>query len=224
MKDSGEITELNYFYRLPDEVRESSLKVLAAYVRLSNTAARKLAGEVDLSGCVRWCFDEIEGYGGSELQLLAAQVAVKAGLDEIVRDFLLDAFADDRIKLDVLTSLAERNEFNCFGVVICHIYKRITTSALGLGRTKKKFFVQAYARLIAHFSVLDDENGAIFAEAAEKLYAKLAQEGRLECVKNAEVLAAAIYRVSGVNAAGIEGDKIYSFFEVGEDEINKLIN
>ena len=43
-------------------------------------------------------------------------------------------------------------------------------------------------------------------------------------MKNAEVLAAAIYRVSGVNAAGIEGDKIYSFFEVGEDEINKLIN
>ena len=156
--------------------------------------------------------------------MTVSQIAVKAGLDEIVRDFLLDAFADDRIKLDVLTSLAERNEFNCFGVVICHIYKRITTSALGLGRTKKKFFVQAYARLIAHFSVLDDENGAIFAEAAEKLYAKLAQEGRLECVKNAEVLAAAIYRVSGVNAAGIEGDKIYSFFEVGEDEINKLIN
>lgn len=224
MKDSGAITELSYFYRLPNEVRESSLKVLAAYMRLSNTAARKLAGEVDLSECVLWCFDEIEGYGGSELQLLAAQVAVKAGLDDIVRDVLLDAFADDRMKLDVLTSLAERNEFNCFGVVVCHVYKRITTSALGLGRLKRKFFVQAYARLVAHFSVLDDENGAIFAEAAEKLYAKLAGDGRLEDVKNAEVLAATIYFLSGVNAAGIEGDKIYSFFEVGEEEIQKLIN
>ncbi len=223
MKDSGEIAELSYFYRLPNDVRESSLKLLAAYLRLSNSAAKKLAAEVDLSECVKWCFDEIEGYGGSELQLLAAQVAVKAGLDDIVRDILLDAFIDDRLKLDVLNSLAERNEFNCFGVVICHVYKRITTTSLAVGRLKKKHFVQAYARLLAHFSVLDDENGALFAEAAEKLYEKLSTEGRLDEVKSVDILSAAIYLFSGVNAAGIEGDKIYSFFEVTAEQINNLL-
>lgn len=223
MKESGDVSELSYFYRLPNDVRESSLKVLAAYLRLSNGAAKKLAAEVDLSECVKWCFDETEGYGGSELQLLAAQVAVKAGLDGIVRDVLLDAFADDRLKLDVLISLAERNDFDCFGVVICHIYKRITTAALDLGRLKRKYFVQAYARLVAHFSVLDDEHGMYFAEAAEKLYSKLAKEGRLDLVKDAEVLTAAIYCLSGVNAAGIEGDKIYSFFAVGEEQIKNLL-
>ncbi|MDE7083052.1 MAG: tetratricopeptide repeat protein [Clostridia bacterium] len=223
MKDSGEITELSYFYRLPNEVRESSLKVLAAYLRLSSAAAKRLSEEVDLTDCVKWCFDEIEGYGGSELQLLAAQVAVKAGLDELVSNILLDAFVDDRLKLDVLTSIAERNEFNCFGVVICHVYKRITFSSLDLGRLKRKYFVQAYARLVAHFSVLEDENGAVFAEVAENLYRRLAEEGRLDEVKNAEVITAVIYYLSGVNTAGIEGDKIYSFFEVSEEEIKKFI-
>lgn len=223
MKESGEISELSYFYRLPNEVRESSLKLLAAYMRLSGAAAKKLAGEVDLTDCIRWCFDEIEGFGGSELQLLAAQVAVKAGLDEVVRDILLDAFVDDRLKLDVLTSLAERNEFGCFGVVVCHVYRRITMTSLDIGRLKRKYFVQAYARLVAHFSVLDDEYGVEFAAAAERLYQKLFKEGRLEAAENVEVLTAAIYCLSEVKAAGIEGDKIYSFFEATKEQINNLI-
>ncbi len=222
MKESGEIKELSYFYRLPNEVRESSLKVLAAYMRLSNAAAKKLAAEVDLTECVMWCFDEIEGYAGGELQLLAAQVAVKAGLDDTVRDILLDAFLDDRMKIDVLISIAERNEFNCFGVVICNVYKRITFTALDLGRLKRKYFVQAYARLVAHFSVLDDENGAEFADAAENLYRKLEGEGRLSEVKSTEVLTAAIYYLSGVKAADVEGEKIYSFFEVTKEQIENL--
>lgn len=223
MKESGEIKELSYFYRLPNDVRESSLKLLAAYMRLSNTAAKKLATDVDLTDCVKWCFDETEGYGGNELQLLAAQVAVKAGLDGIVRNVLLDAFIDDRLKIEVLTSLAERNEFECFGVVICHIYKRITTTTLDIGRTKRKYFVQAYARLVAHFSVLEDDYGFAFADAAERIYRKLSEEGRLDEVKNVEVLTAAIYCLSEVNAAGIEGDKIYSFFEADKEQIDKLL-
>ena len=223
MKESGDISELSYFYRLPNEVRESSLKLLAAYMRLSNAAAKKLATEVDLSDCVKWCFDEIEGFGGSELQQLAAQVAVKAGLDTIVRSILLDAFVDDRLKIDVLTSLAERNEFECFGVVICHVYKRITTTMLDIGRLKRKYFVQAYARLVAHFSVLEDDYGFAFAEAAEKIYRKLSGEGRLDEIKSVDVLTAAIYCLSQVNAAGIEGDKVYSFFEVQKEQIDKIL-
>ena len=223
MAESGDIKELSYFYRMPNDVRESSLKLLAAYLRLSSAAAKKLATEVDLSDCIKWCFDEIEGYGGSELQLLAAQVAAKARLDGIVRNVLLDAFIDDRLKIEVLTSLAERNEFECFGVVICHIYRRITTAALDIGRLKKKYFVQAYARLVAHFSVLEDENGFLFAEAAESIYNNLAEHGRLEEVKNVDLLTAAIYRLSDVNAAGIEGDKIYSFFEVDKKHVDNLL-
>ena len=64
MIKSGQRAELSYFYRLPAEVRESSLKVLAAYMQLPDNAAKKLSKSVDLSACVRWCFDELEARGG----------------------------------------------------------------------------------------------------------------------------------------------------------------
>lgn len=219
---SGDMTELSYFYRLPAELRESSLKVLAAYMRLSSASARKFAREVDLSLCVQWCFDEREGKGG-ELQLLACQVAVKAEMEETVRGLLLDAFLDDRIKLDMLTSLAERNVFDCFGVVICNVYRRVTMRPLTVDRAKKKYFVRAYARLLAHFAILDDGFGEEFAAAAEEIYVKLAGEGRLDCVKNVEILTAAVYLVSKVRAAEISGDGIYEFFEVTKEQVNSLI-
>lgn len=223
MKESGEIIELSYFYRLPYEVRESSLKMLAAYLQLSASAAKKLAKEIDISDCVLWCFDEVEGLGDGELKRLAAEVAVKADLDAIVRNLLLDAFLEDKYKIDMLSRLAERNVFDCFGVVVCNVYKRVTTQPLELGRTKRKSFVRAYAKLVAHFSILDDDYGNAFAEAAEKLYEKLFNENRLDDAKNEDVLTAAVYSLSGVCAAGIEGDGIYSFFDITREQVDKLI-
>ena len=108
-------------------------------------------------------------------------------------------------------------------MVICHVYKRITTTTLDIGRLKRKYFVQAYARLVAHFSVLEDDYGFSFAEAAEKIYRKLSQDGRLDEIKSVDVLTAAIYCLSEVNAAGIEGEKIYSFFEVQKEQIDNLL-
>ncbi|MBD5631871.1 MAG: hypothetical protein HDP34_01390 [Clostridia bacterium] len=221
MVKSGEISELSYFYRLPQEVRESSLKMLAAYMRLSKAQARKLAAELDLSSCVKWCFDECEVKVG-DLQYLAAQVAIKANLDDIVRDLLLNAFLPDRFKLDVLSSLAERNEFNCFGVVICNVYKRVTTQMLGIGADKRKSFLRAYARLVAHFSILDDEHGKEFAAAAEDVYQRLSENGKLAVAKDTDALCAVIYIRSGVREADVDGEKINSFFEVTDEKIKKI--
>lgn len=223
LRERGEEMELSYFYRLPDDLRESSLKVLAAYMRLNKTSAKKLASQVDLSECVDWCFDETEGTGRSELRQFAAQVAVKAELDGTVRDILLDAFEDDKLKLDILNSLAERNEFDCFGVVICNVYRRVTTARLEIGRAKRRRFVEAYAKLVAHFSVLDDENGLMFAEATEKLYKKLADGGRLDEATDDGALTAAIYILSGVRVADLDGEKIFGFFEVSEEQVKKFL-
>lgn len=222
MYDSGEISELSYFYRLPQEVRESSLKILAAYVRLSQANAKKLASEIDLTSCVKWCFDETEGRASGELQYLASQVAVKAGLDEIVREILLNAFLGDQLKIDLLCALAERNEFDCYGVVICNVYKRVTMQQLFLGRTKKKNFIQAYSRLVAHFSILDDEHGKAFAAATESLYADMENTGRLDAAKDIDGLTAAIYLLSGVREANVTDENVYAFFDVSSEQINKI--
>lgn len=222
LKEKGESTELSYFYRLPTEVRESSLNVLAAFAKLSPAQAKKLAAEIDLTQCIRWLFDENE-MGSSQLYSLAAQTAALGGLDDIVRDILLDAFFDDRIKIELLTSLAERNESDCFGVVICNVYKRVTVFALDIGKLKRKMFVRAYARLFAHFAILDDDYGASFADAAETLYRKLESEDRLGEAKNIDVLTAAVFLLSEVRVAEIENDKIYDFFEVKKEQVEKLI-
>jgi len=206
MQKSGQISELSYFYRLPQEVRESSLKMLAAYLRLSPSSAKKLSSALDLSACIKWCFDECEGVGTDELQSLGAHVAVKAGMDEYVRGILLNAFVSDQLKIDTLAVLCCRNEFNCFGAVICNVYRRVTMQQLTIGRKKRVNFVNAYSRLVAHFSILDDDHGKSFAAAAEKLYNRLTEEDRLDAAKDTDALTAAIYIESGVRETGVTGE------------------
>lgn len=222
VSEGKERREMSYFYRLPQEVRESSLKLLAAYMRLSASSVKKLNAELDLTSCVKWCFDECEGKGGGELQSLAIHVAIKAGMDELVRDILLNAFLNDQLKIDALACLTERNEFNCFGVVICNVYRRVTMQALQLGRLKKINFVRAYARLVAHFSILDDEHGKAFAAAAEELYGVLLQENRLDVAKDTDALTAAIYIKSGVREAGVNGKQLWQFFDVTKAKVDKI--
>lgn len=223
LHEKGEWEELGYFYRLPTELRESSLKVLAASAKLPQKYAKKLSSQVDLSSCILWTFDECEGKGGGDLQLLAAQVAVACGKDEIVRDILLNAFIDGRLKMEMLSLIAERNVFDCFGVVICNVYMRVSTQALDLGRVKRKMFIEAYAHLFAHFAILDDDYSLTFATACEELYARLESEGRLGDVKNTEALCAAIYQLSEVRAADVDGEKIYSFFRTSKSAVDKIL-
>lgn len=223
MVREDKISELSYFYRLPQALRESSLKVMAAFLRLGERASEKFAGKVDLSQCVKWCFDEYEGANAVELQTLAVQVAVKAYLDDLVRAILLDAFLPDKLKLDIIASLAERNEINEFGLVICNVYKKVTTHTLLIDRKKRKNFVQAYARLVAHFSILDDSLGETFAAVAEMLYVKLKNENRLDAAADTSALCAALYKCSGVVEAGITEEKIEEFFDVSWDRINKIL-
>lgn len=222
LAETGEKQELSYFYRLPPELRENSLKVLMAYARLPQASAKKLAEAMDLTACVRWCFDEPEGKD-LELQRLACHVAVKAGLDEILREVLLNAFLGDSLKIETLGLIAERNVFDYFGVVICNVFKGVTVQALDIGKSKRKLFVRAYAKLFAHFAILKDEYSDRFADGAESLYRKLEAEGRLDGVRNVDALCAAIYVVSGVNAVELGNGGIYQFLGVTEQQVNKIL-
>ena len=221
--ESGETKEMSYFYRMPQEEREASLKLLAACTKLTNAQSEKLFAEVDITDCVLWCFDETEGSGESELQLLASVCAVKAGLDNLLRATLLNAFLSDGLKVKILTLIGERNEDNTFGVVLCHLYKKVAFRALNLGRLKRKNFLRAYATLTAHFGIIDIANGEAFACAAEKLYKKLEEDGRLAAASNCDALCAAIYHLSGVSEPDVRRDKLASFFDADEKKISALL-
>ena len=77
--------------------------------------------------------------------------------------------------------------------------------------------------MFAHFAILDDDYSLTFATACEELYARLESEGRLGDVKNTEALCAAIYKLSEVRAADVDGEKIYSFFRTSKSAVDKIL-
>ncbi|MDE6355685.1 MAG: tetratricopeptide repeat protein [Clostridia bacterium] len=213
--------ELTYYYRLPQEIRESSLRLISDFIKLPQSGVKSFKLKRELYGCIKWCLDECGN--DDEIKMLAAQVSVKAGFDDVVRDILLDAFCDDALKIETLVRLARRNEENEFGLTVYHIYKCVSTHKLAIGRTKRKIFVDAYAGLLAHFGILGEENGDGIARAAEFVYDKLEVEGRLNEVKSQDVLSAAIFILSGVDERNVTGKDICRFFGVKHADVYNLI-
>lgn len=221
--DGGKEGKLSYFYRLPQEVREDNLKVLSSYLSFPKTQAKMLYTPEQLERCINWCFDEVEGANGGDLQRVALMVAVKAELNHLVAKFMLDAFLPDEMKIELLTAIIERNEGVDIGVVICNVYKSLSIEAVDIGRAKRKKFLGAYANLCSHFVILGVYNGYKIKEATESVYFKLKEEGKLNLADDAQALATVIYIKSEVREAGISGKKIYTFFDVTEDRVNRIL-
>lgn len=222
LREEGKWEELSYFYTLPQQLRQSSLKMLAAFLKLPKKQAEQLAEELNIAGPIKWCFDDATPASTEELQIVAAQAAVKAKMDDYVRDLLLHPSLSDRMKIDVLENLAERNSDNSFGVVICNVFKRVTMRKLNTGIKKRVYFVRAYSRLIAHFSILENEYGERFATAAEKLYGRLEREERLDVAKDVDALTAAVFKEADVTDAGVTQENLCAFFDVSEARINNI--
>lgn len=218
---SGEHEDLSYFYNLPQEIKEASVKVLAAFLHLNKDQALRLADELNIDSHVKWCFDD-GSPADDRLQALAVRVAVKARSDDYVRDLLLHPFLSDSLKVDILELLCDRAEDNMFGVVVCNVYKRVTMKKLNTGAVKRKNFRSAYSRLVAHFSILDDSYGNRFLSAAEGLYARLEREGRLNAAADLDALTAAIFAEAGVDDAGITKENISAFFGVSAERITNI--
>lgn len=222
LQEQGSDEKLSYFYRMPQEMRESSLKVLAAFMQLSKDTAKKFCEQVDLSQVIKWCFDETEGSGSDELRRIATLAAVKAGLDDIVRKIFLNAFLSDELKVEALTAVVERNRPDVFGIVLCNVYKRIYVEPIFVGRLKRKAFVAAYARLVAHFSILNEDCTEAFITATHSLYDRLDERGKLSVADDIDALAAAIYIKSRVREAGVKGKNIYNFFDVTPERVKAI--
>ncbi len=210
---SGTAEQFGYFYRLPQNMRESSLELISAYYRLSKRAAARFARDVDILECIKWCFDETENTEDNQLHLIAALCAVKGGFDDYVRGLLLNAFLSDGLKIAVLHDICARNEDNQFGVVICNIYKGVDIYALQIGRSKRKHFIEAHSLLVSRFAILDEGYSARFCSAAEKVYDDMSRAGCLALAASVKSLAAAIFTVSGVRESGVPTDDVCGFFD-----------
>ena len=221
--DEGRVGELSYFYRLPQEVREENLNILTSYLSFSKAQAKKLYDPEQLERCINWCFDEVEGASSSDLQRVALLVAVKADLNYLIAKYMLDAFLPDEMKIELLTAIIERNEGVDMGMVICNVYKNVEIESVDIGRAKKKQFLGAYANLCSHYVILGMDNAYKIKDATEKVYSQLENAGKLNLANDTQALAAAIYIKSGVREAGIAGKKIYSFFDITQDRVNRIL-
>lgn len=214
---------LEYFYRLPKAECEANISFLTVFNRLSDAAAEKFCKETDVTGAIHWCFDEGDGNSSYELKLLGAMTAVKAGLDDTVRDILLDAFLEDGVKLEMLSALVQQNREGEYGIVVCNLYKRVALVPLTLGRNKKKIFLRAYGLAFSRFAMLEKEYPYMLAAAAEKLYTKLESEKRLDICRSVSALATAIIKFSEVKESGLTEEQICSFFGADMKKVNEIL-
>ncbi len=216
----NEKIDIGYFYRLPQSERESTLKILAATVSLPDSHIKEMSEAVDLTQCIRWCFDESEGTGNTELKTLGAICASLTGHDDIVSDFLLNAFIEDNAKIKVLTELGERNNDAEWNIVFCNMNKSVRFYRLQLPRTKKKLFVDSYAYLAAHFGIFGEKISLGFASACNRLYNKLEAEDKLKSLKNRSELSAAIFLDAGVKLPRLKKrEDILKFFNADGKKI-----
>lgn len=222
-KPRGERRTLEYFYRLPKEECQTNIGFLTAFNKLGDKSARKLGEEIDVSGAVHWCFDEGDSNSSYELKLLGALSAVKGGLDDLVRDILLDAFLQDGVKLEMLNAIVQQNRDGEYGIVVCNLYKRVTLVPINTGKNKKKTFLRAYGLVFSRFAMMEPEYPFMLAAATEKLYAKLEEEGRLDICRSTSALAAAIFKYSEVKESGLNDEQICSFFGADIKKVNAIL-
>ncbi len=223
LKKRNKHKELDYFYRLPADEREMNVAFLSAFNQMTDKQAKKVLDDPCTEDYIRWCFDEGDASSSYELHLLGALSAVKAKLDDMVRDILLDAFLEDAVKMETISALVQDNTEGDYGVVICNILRNIKLIKLEVGKLKHKYFMRAYAYTFSRFAMLSEEYGLKFNTAATKLYYKLEQEGRLADVKSVPALAAAILISADVKESALDDAMLTSFFGVTRQKVNAIL-
>lgn len=214
--------ELEYFYRLPRSECEANIAMLSAFTHLSDLNAQKLLKEADITAAIHWCMDEGEPNATEELKLVGAFAALKGGLDDTVRDVLLDSFMPDHVKLELLSGRVQQNKEGVYGIVVCNMFKRVNIFRVELGRKKRKAFLQAYGLAFSRFAILDESYSLLIAQATEGLYDKFIDEDKFDRCKSVPDLAAAIIKYSSIKEE-LSLEQICAFFGADVKKVEILL-
>ncbi len=214
--------EPNYFYHLPQEEREERCRMLIHIKERAKDEAQLFGLLAWHDGYFRWCFDEMDG-GDHDLQYLALVTAEHIRADDFIREVLLDDEVLDILKVEALRMLYERNEEDEYGLVLCHIYRRIRLLKIAIGRKKRKRFLEAYAKIASKFVVINDEYGKKIKKAAEELYRALENNASLDLVDSTDDCACAIFLLSGLKELRGNVDAVASAFEANAAKVRVLL-
>ena len=216
------LPEPNYFYHLPQEEREARCKTLIHIKECPKDEAQLFGLIAWHDGYFRWCFDEMDG-GDHDLQYMALVTAEYVHADDFIREVLLDSEVLDVLKVETLRLLYERNEEDEFGIVLCHIYRKVPLLKVQLGRKKRKRFIEAYARVASKFSVINDVYAKKIKTATESLYRDLEGCNALDLVDKADDCACAIFLYSGIKDLRGDIEVVAKAFEANTDKVKVLL-
>ncbi|MBQ8322757.1 MAG: tetratricopeptide repeat protein [Clostridia bacterium] len=214
--------EPNYFYHLPQEEREARCRTLVHIKECAKDEAQLFGLLAWHDGYFRWCFDEMDG-GDHDLQYLALVTAEHVRADDFLREVLLDDEVIDILKVETLRMLYERNEDAEFGLVLCHIYRRIKLLRISIGRKKRKRFLEAYGKVASKFVVINDHYGKKLKQAAEDLYRALEANNSLDLVDSSDDCACAVFLLSGLKELRGNVETVAAAFEANVAKVRVLL-
>lgn len=215
--------ETTYFYRIPQEEREMRCRALVKIGKYPKADAELFGALAFREGYFRWCFDEMDGME-HDLQYLALVVAAHAHVDEFIRDVLLDCEVSDVLKIELMRLLYARNEENCFGVVICNIYREIPVRRISIGTKRHKKFITAYSKTASKFSIIDEGYSLKIHMVTEKMYRLFTEKNCWELADNVDSLACAIYLMSGLREIGRDAKTVAPAFDADPETVRKIMS
>ncbi len=221
-KENETDEEPTYFYHLPQAEREARCRSLIHIGNCPKDEAQ-LFGLIALhDGYFRWCFDEMDGTD-QDLQYLALVTAEHVRADDFIREAMLDPEVSDVLKIETLRLLYMRNESMRIGMVLCHIYRKLTLLPIKLGRKRRKRFLEGYAKIASKFVVVSDVHGKRIQAAAESLYRALEANNSLDLIENSDDCACAVFLLSGLKELGNDTKRIADAFDANPERVRVLL-
>ena len=222
-EEKGERLDITYFYRVPQKEREARCRALMDLGKYPKTEAEIAGIFLEQKGYFSWCFDEMDG-AEKELQYLALVVATHARVDGFLRKCMLNPDVADALKVETLRLLYERNEDIEIGVVIYNIYKKVQLERALIGRKKRKFFIDAYARLASKFIIISDGHGRKIKRVTERLYRAIERYEQFDLIDDADDCACAIYLLSGLKELGTDISTVSKLFDANQAKVEVLLS
>lgn len=218
------VSDMNYFYRLPQEEYKTVSGFLLMIDSLHKKEAELFSDTDELLRNVRVAFDHDDGHD-TQLQLLAAKVCCNSRSDNILREILISCDVNELVKMNILRELVIRNEDDSFGVVVCDFYREVFFHKLDLAQHKKKAFLKAFAEVYVRFALVGDDNEAKLVCAAENVNKTLIEaEAEDSLFEEQEALAAVIFREARLSGTERSIDKIASTFEANVNTVKIILN
>lgn len=222
-KEDIQQPDLSYFYTVPQQVREQYGELLCFLKKIRKDAAESVGDDRQVRTVLNWCFDESDG-SEIDLQNMAVAVAIHCGSEKFVRQVLLNPEVSDLVKLFALEKIAERNRFDEYGVVICHIYRKVKFMRVNLGQKKHRRFMQAFAAVYAKFAIISVNHAKRVCAATELLYHCMLRMETMYLADRPGDVALAVYLLSGIKEGGGTAQSAAKIFEADVDNAEFMVH